>query len=152
MCCTRLAEIQDAKNREKFVIWAPSHNFVACIFTTKACVDNRKNLLNSNVSSTCTYNMVNFGPLMAEIGLPVRGTPANFKGLCVLASLLHRRNSAEANQTLHDVWPSPGLVHHIYIFRGSSPTERGNGTRHVSAHFPLARSPISATAKLLLFH
>jgi len=27
-CCTRLAEIQDAKNRQKFAIWAPSHNFV----------------------------------------------------------------------------------------------------------------------------
>jgi len=27
-CATRLAEIQDAKNRPKFAIWAPSHNFV----------------------------------------------------------------------------------------------------------------------------
>ena len=28
MCCMRLAEIQDAKNRQKFAIWAPLHNFV----------------------------------------------------------------------------------------------------------------------------
>jgi len=28
MCCTRLAEIQDAKNRRYFAIWAPSHNYV----------------------------------------------------------------------------------------------------------------------------
>jgi len=34
-----------------------------------------------------------------------------------LASLLHRRRSPEANQTLDDVWPSPVLVHYIY-FRG----------------------------------
>jgi len=27
----------------------------------------RKNLLNGNISSICVYNMVNFGPLMAEI-------------------------------------------------------------------------------------
>jgi len=27
-CCMRLAEIQDAKNRQKFAICAPSHNFV----------------------------------------------------------------------------------------------------------------------------
>jgi len=27
-CFTRLAEIQDAKNLQKFAIWAPSHNFV----------------------------------------------------------------------------------------------------------------------------
>jgi len=33
--------------------------------------------------------MVNFGPLAAEIGLPVWGTPANFNGFRVLAALLH---------------------------------------------------------------
>jgi len=27
-CCTRLAEIQDTKNRQKFAICAPLHNFV----------------------------------------------------------------------------------------------------------------------------
>jgi len=48
----------------------------------------KKNLLNSN-TSTCPYNMVNFGPLMAEIGLPVWGTPAHFNGFRVLAELLH---------------------------------------------------------------
>jgi len=26
-------------------------------------------------------------------------------------------------QTLHDVWPSPGLVHHIYIFLGLLPLD-----------------------------
>jgi len=54
--------------------------------------------------------MANVRALMAEIGLPVWGTPANFNGFCVLASLLQRRRSTEANQTLHDVWPSHGLV------------------------------------------
>jgi len=61
--------------------------------------------------------MVDFGPLTAEIGSLVCGTPANFNGFCVLASLLQWRRSAEANQTLHYVWPSPRLVHCIYIFR-----------------------------------
>jgi len=32
--------------------------------------------------------MVNFGPLAAEIGLPVWGTPGNFNGFLVLAALL----------------------------------------------------------------
>ena len=32
-------------------------------------------------------------------------------------ALLHRRRSTEVNQTLHDAWPSPGLVHYMYIFR-----------------------------------
>jgi len=42
--------------------------------------------------------MANFGPLTAEIGSRVWGTPANFNGFDVLASFLHRRRSTEANQ------------------------------------------------------
>jgi len=61
--------------------------------------------------------MANFGPLAAEIGSLVWGTPANINGFRVLASLLQRCRSMEANQTLHDVWPSHGLVHYI-DFRG----------------------------------
>jgi len=34
-------------------------------------------------------NMVNFGPLAAEIGIPVWGTPANFNGFRLWAALLH---------------------------------------------------------------
>ena len=60
------------------------------IFATKARIDNRKkNLLSINMSSTCPHNMVNFGPLTAEIGSGVWGTPTNFNGFCVLAALLH---------------------------------------------------------------
>jgi len=80
-----------------------------------------RNLLNSNISSMCLYNMVNFGPLTAEIGLPVRGTPANFSEFHVLASLLHQRRPMEVNQTLHSLWPSAGLVHYVYLFGGSCP-------------------------------
>ena len=59
--------------------------------------------------------MANFGPLTVEIGLPVWGTPASFNRFRVLASLLQRRRSPEASQTLHDLWPSPGLVY-MYTF------------------------------------
>jgi len=40
------------------------------IFATKACTyrQSEKNWLNSNMSSTCPHNMVNFSPLTAEIG------------------------------------------------------------------------------------
>jgi len=62
-----------------------------------------------------------FGLLAAEISSLVWGILANFNGFCVLASLLQRRRSTEANQTLRDVLPSPGLVRYIYIFRGSCP-------------------------------
>jgi len=60
------------------------------IFATTARIDNRKkNLLNSNISPTCPHNMVNFGPLVAEILSLVWGTPGNFNGFRVLAALLH---------------------------------------------------------------
>jgi len=78
-----------------------------------------KTLLNSNISSKCPHNMVNVDPLTAEIGSGVWGTPANFNGFGVMTSLLQRRYSPEANQTLHDIWPSPEVLHYIYIFRGS---------------------------------
>jgi len=47
------------------------------------------------------------------------GIPANFNRFCILAFLLHRRLSMEVNQTLHDVWLSPGLVHYIYTSLGA---------------------------------
>jgi len=59
--------------------------------------------------------------LEAQIVSLVWGTPAKFNGFRVLASLLQRRRLTEANQTLHDAWPSPGLVQYIYIFGGSCP-------------------------------
>ena len=59
-----------------------------------------KKLLSSNMSSTCPHNMVNFGPLAAEIGLPVWDTPANFNGIRVLAALLHGSQVVSISQTL----------------------------------------------------
>jgi len=111
MCCTRIAENTGRKKSPKIAICEPSHNF-----------DNRKkNLLNRNISSTCPHNIANFGTHTAEIGSGVRGPPANFNGFRFLASLLQRRRSPQASQTLYDVCPSSGLVHYIYIFGGSCP-------------------------------
>jgi len=59
-----------------------------------------KKLLSSNISSTCSHNMVNFDPLLAEIVLLVWGTPANFNGFHVLAALLHGTLAVGISQTL----------------------------------------------------
>jgi len=80
-----------------------------------------KNLLNSNISPICLYNMVNFGLLAAEIGSVVWGTPEIFNGFRVLPSLLQGRRSPEGKQTLHGVWPSPALVHYTYILEALAP-------------------------------
>jgi len=70
------------------------------IFANEARIDNRKNLLNSNVSPTCSHNMVNFGSLAAEICLLVWGTPAHFNGFRVLAALLHGTLVVGVSQSL----------------------------------------------------
>jgi len=70
------------------------------IFATKAYIDNRENLLNSNISPTWPYNMVNFGPPAAEILSLVWGIPVNFNGFRVLAALLHGPLAVGVSETL----------------------------------------------------
>jgi len=62
--------------------------------------ESEKNLLSSNTSCACPNNMVNFGPVAAEIGLGVCGTPANFNGFHDLAALLHGTLVLGVSQTL----------------------------------------------------
>jgi len=90
MCCSRLTANTGRKKSPKIAIWAPSHNFEGLYLRNEGTYrQSEKNLLSSNTSSTCPYNMVNFGPLAAEILSLVWGTPANFNGFRVLAALLH---------------------------------------------------------------
>ena len=53
----------------------------------------KKHLLSSNTSSTCPCNMVNFGPLTAEIVSLVWGTPAT-QGVSRLGSVTARHSSS----------------------------------------------------------
>jgi len=69
------------------------------------------------------------------------GHPSNFNGFRVLPSLLQRRRSPEANQTLHGVWPSPGLLHYIYIFGGCYPLTEFCPVQN-SLYVQVLRSPI----------
>jgi len=74
------------KWRKKITISAPSHNFVGLYLRNSGIYrQSEKNLLSNNTSSTCPRNMVNFGPLTAEISLRVWVTPANFNRFRILA-------------------------------------------------------------------
>ena len=125
MCGTRLAaNTGHKKSRQKSPSGHHCTTLSGYIFTIKARIDNRKkNLLSSNISSTCPHNMVNFSPLAAEIVSLVWGTTGNFNGFRVLATLLQRRRSTEVNQTLHYVWPSPGLIRYNIHFRDLLPPD-----------------------------
>jgi len=93
--------MQNPKNRQKFAIWHHRIALSGYIFATKACIDNRKkNLLNSNISPTRPHDMVNFGPLMADIRSGVWGIPAYFNGFRILAVLLHGILVVGVSQTL----------------------------------------------------
>jgi len=93
-----LLEIQETK---KLPSGYHRRTLLGYIFATKARIDNRKkNLLSSNTLSTYSHNMVNFGPLAAEICPVVWGTTANFNGFRVLAALLHGTPVLGVSQTL----------------------------------------------------
>jgi len=85
MCCTWLAENTGRQNYAKKSPSAHQRTTLSgYIFTTKACINNQKNLLNSNISSTCPHNMLNFSPLTAEIDWRVWGTQQISKGFASL--------------------------------------------------------------------
>ena len=95
MCCTRLAANTGCKKVAK-----NRHLGTIAQLCLAISSQSEKNLLSSNISSTCPHNMVNFGPLAAEIVLLVWGTPANFNGFGVLAVLLHGTLVVGVSQTL----------------------------------------------------
>ena len=117
-----MLEIQDTKITQNRHLRAITPLFCRAISSQlKHLSTIGKKLLSSNITSRCPHNIVKFGLLTAEIGSGVWGTPANFIGFRVLALLLQRCHSLEANQTLHDVCPSHGLVSYLYIFGSSCP-------------------------------
>ena len=89
MCGTQLAANTGRKSRQKSPSGHHRTTSTRYIFAIKARIDNRKKLLSISTSCTCPYNMVNFGPLVAENISLVWGTPANFIGFRVLTALLH---------------------------------------------------------------
>jgi len=88
MCCTRLTANPGpkklAKNRHLGTI---AQLCRAISLQLRHVSTIKKNLLSSNISSTCSYGMVNFGPLAAEIVSLVWGTPTNFNGFLRLDSV-----------------------------------------------------------------
>jgi len=118
MYCTRLAENTGHKNRQNSPSGHHRTTLSGCIFTTKACIDNQKKnkLIKQQYFLQMSWQYGELRPISGWDRFTSLGHPANFNRLRVLASLLQRRRSPEANQTLHDLWSSPELVHYIYIY------------------------------------
>jgi len=89
-CCMQLARNAGGKKSPKIGHLRTITQFCRAISSQlRHVLTIRKKFLNSIISSTCPHNMLNFGPLTAEICWRVWGTPVNFNGFRVLAALLH---------------------------------------------------------------
>jgi len=121
MVCTRLAGNARPKNGQKIRHLGSIAQLCRAISSQLRHISTMgKKLLNSNISPTCPYNMVNFGPLAAEIGSLVWGTPANVNGFRVLAALLH--STLWASAKLCGVEPkSPPIFGRAAITLGIGP-------------------------------
>jgi len=93
-------EMQDAKNSPQIRHLRTIAQLCRAISSQLRHVSIIENLSNSNISSTCPYNMVNFGPLTGEICWRVWGTPANFSWFRILAASLHGTLALDVSQTL----------------------------------------------------
>ena len=109
MCCTQLAENTGrkkvaAKNRHLGTI-AQLCRAMSSQLRHISTIGKKR--LSTNMSSTCPHNMVNFGPLTAEIGSTIWGTPAISTGFaswqryCTASSSGHQRNFAALNRGRH---------------------------------------------------
>jgi len=77
-----------------------------------------KNLLSSNISSTCPYSMANFGLLAAEIGSVVWDTPGNFNGVSRIGNVTARHSSIGRQANCGTGQRAPRI--HVYIGPHSS--------------------------------
>jgi len=99
-CCTRLAENTARKKSPKIRHLRTIAQLCRAMSLQPRHISTiGKMLLNSNISSTCSHNIVNFGPA-AEICWQVWGTPAHYNGFQILAALLHGTLVVGVSQTL----------------------------------------------------
>jgi len=99
-CCTRLAENTGHKKIAKNSPSAHHRTICRAVYSPlRHALIGKKTRLTA-ISPTCPHNMVNFGPLAAEICWRVLGTPANFNGIRLLAALLHGTLVVGVSQTL----------------------------------------------------
>jgi len=95
-CRTQKLATKLPSGHYRTTFWAISSQLRHIDTRKKTCYAAKK----SNISSTCHYNMANFGILAAEIASLVWDTPANFNRFHVLAVLLHGSPVLGVSQTL----------------------------------------------------
>jgi len=92
------------------------------------------------MSSRSSHNIVNFGPLTAEIGLLVWGTPANFSGFRDLAALLHGSQVVSVSQ-----------ISRHWTARGRHLCSAGRPSRWALAHILVYIYILGCSTEFLLY-
>ena len=87
-----LLKTQDAKNRHLGTIAQLCR--AISLQLRHVLTIGKKILLSSSISSTCSHNMVNFGPVAADIGPVVLGHPYKFQRVSRLRSVTARHSSS----------------------------------------------------------
>jgi len=126
--CTRLAEIQDAKNAKN----SPSahHRTILSnyISATKVFIGNRKKIAKQQY---LLHMFSQYGELRPTSGwdrLASLGHTSKFQQVSRLGLVTAPTSLNEVNQTLHDVWPSMGW-YTVYIFGGLAPNRILSGAK-----------------------
>jgi len=104
MCCTRLAENTGRKKVVKNRHLGTIAQLCRAISSQLRRVSTiGKSLLSSNISSTCSHNTVNFGPLAAEIEAPLQISTgfASWQRYCTASSSGRQPNFAALNRGRH---------------------------------------------------
>ena len=91
------------------------------IFATKAGIDNRKKLVKQKYLLHMSSQYGELWPTRGWDHFVSLGHPSKFQQVSRLGFITAVTSLNEANQTWHNVWPSPGLVRYIYTFGISCP-------------------------------
>jgi len=82
---------------------------------------NRKKLVKQHIPSTWSHQYGELRPITGWDRFTSLGHPTKFQRVSRLVFVTAATSLTGGQRNLHGVWPSPGLVHYIYIFRGSCP-------------------------------
>jgi len=109
------------KNCQKFAICAPSHKFVGLYLRNQGIYRQpERNLLNSNIPPhVLTYGELR--PISGWDRFSSLGHPSKFQWVSCVGFVTAPKSLNAGQPYLHDVWPSPALVHCIYTFSGQLP-------------------------------
>ena len=139
-------KIQDAKNRQKSPSGHHRTTLSGYLFATRACVDNRKKTVKQQYLPHMLLQCGELRPTNSWDLFGSWGHPSKFQRVSRLA-FVTAATSLTGGQT--DDWPSPGLLHYIYIFAGSCPVTEFCQVQK-SLCVQVLRSPILAALAALL--